>query len=57
MLVNGLGGTPLMELYILNMEVHKLLEEKNIRAYKTYCGQLYDCTGYDWLFFNPYEAG
>ena len=37
-LVNGLGGTPLMELYILNMEIQKLLEEKNIRAYKTLVG-------------------
>ncbi|NNJ30304.1 dihydroxyacetone kinase subunit DhaK [Lacrimispora defluvii] len=37
-LVNGLGGTPMMELYILNMEVQKLLEEKNIRAYKTLVG-------------------
>jgi len=37
-LVNGLGGTPLMELYILNMEVQKLLEEKNIRTYKTLVG-------------------
>ncbi|MBE5979274.1 MAG: dihydroxyacetone kinase subunit DhaK [Paenibacillaceae bacterium] len=37
-LVNGLGGTPLMELYILNMEVQKLLEEMNIRAYKTLVG-------------------
>ncbi len=27
-----------MELYILNMEVQKLLEEKNIRAYKTLVG-------------------
>lgn len=37
-LVNGLGGTPLMELYILNMEIQKLLEEKNIRVYKTLVG-------------------
>lgn len=37
-LVNGLGGTPLMELYILNMEIQKLLEEENIRAYKTLVG-------------------
>lgn len=37
-LVNGLGGTPLMELYILNMEVQQLLEEKNIRTYKTLVG-------------------
>ena len=37
-LVNGLGGTPLMELYILNYEVQKLLKEKNITAYKTLVG-------------------
>ncbi len=37
-LVNGLGGTPLMELYILNMEIQKLLEEKKISAYKTLVG-------------------
>jgi len=37
-LVNGLGGTPLMELYILNYEVQKLLKEKNITAYKTFVG-------------------
>ncbi|MBE7721282.1 MAG: dihydroxyacetone kinase subunit DhaK [Lacrimispora celerecrescens] len=37
-LVNGLGGTPLMELYILNMEIQKLLEEKKISAYKTFVG-------------------
>lgn len=37
-LVNGLGGTPLMELYILNMEVQKLLEEKGIKVYKTLVG-------------------
>ena len=37
-LVNGLGGTPLMELYILNYEVQNLLKEKNITAYKTFVG-------------------
>ena len=37
-LVNGLGGTPLMELYILNYEVQKLLKEKNITTYKTFVG-------------------
>ena len=30
-LVNGLGGTPLMELYILNREVQILLKEKGIK--------------------------
>lgn len=37
-LVNGLGGTPLMELYILNMEVQNLLKEKGIRVHRTLVG-------------------
>lgn len=37
-LVNGLGATPLMELYILNMEVQKILKEKGIRVHRTYVG-------------------
>lgn len=44
-LVNGLGGTPLMELYILNMEVQKILEEKGIKAYRTFVGNY--CTSID----------
>lgn len=44
-LVNGLGGTPLMELYILNMEVQKILEEKDIKAYRTFVGNY--CTSID----------
>ena len=38
LLVNGLGATPLMELYILNREVCNLLEEKNIKVYKNLVG-------------------
>lgn len=38
LLVNGLGGTPLMELYILNKEVRELLEQRGIRVYKTFVG-------------------
>lgn len=37
-LVNGLGGTPLMELYILNMEVHKYLEMKGLKVHETFVG-------------------
>ncbi len=37
-LVNGLGSTPLMELYILNYEVAKLLKEKNITIHRTFVG-------------------
>jgi phosphoenolpyruvate---glycerone phosphotransferase subunit DhaK len=38
LLVNGLGGTPLMELYILNKEVQELLASKGIKVYKTLVG-------------------
>ncbi len=38
-LVNGLGGTPLMEQFIVNRKVNKILEEKNIRVYRTLIGE------------------
>ena len=38
LMVNGLGGTPLMELYILNNEVNKLLKDKGIKLHKTFVG-------------------
>lgn len=37
-LINGSGGTPLMELFIVNNEVAKILEAKGIKAYRTYVG-------------------
>lgn len=37
-LVNGLGGTPLMELYIMYNEVRRLLEEKGITVYRALVG-------------------
>lgn len=37
-MVNGLGGTPLMELYILYNEVEKILTEKGIQIYRTFVG-------------------
>ncbi len=37
-MVNGLGGTPLMELYILYNEIEKLLSAKGIRIYKVFVG-------------------
>jgi dihydroxyacetone kinase-like protein len=37
-LINGLGATPLMELYILNNEVGKILERKGIGVYRTFVG-------------------
>ncbi|SDM24036.1 dihydroxyacetone kinase subunit DhaK [Sediminibacillus halophilus] len=38
-MINGLGATPEMELYILNGKVQELLAEKNIRVYKTFVGE------------------
>ena len=37
-LVNGLGGTPLMELYILNNDINEILAQKGIKIYKTFVG-------------------
>lgn len=37
-MVNGLGATPLMELYIVNRKVNELLEAKGIVIDKTYVG-------------------
>jgi dihydroxyacetone kinase-like protein len=39
-MVNGLGGTPLMELYVMNNDVHVLLEEKGLNIYKTIIGNM-----------------
>jgi dihydroxyacetone kinase-like protein len=37
-IVNGFGGTPLMELYIVNNHVSDLLAEKGIKVHKTFVG-------------------
>lgn len=37
-MINGLGGTPLMELYVVNRKVAALLAGKNINIAKTYIG-------------------
>ncbi|MGL6106464.1 dihydroxyacetone kinase subunit DhaK [Romboutsia sp.] len=38
-MVNGLCSTPLMELYIVNRKVNKMLQEKNIKIYRTFVGE------------------
>jgi dihydroxyacetone kinase DhaK subunit len=38
LMVNGLGGTPLQELFIFNRAVRKILDENNINVYKTMVG-------------------
>lgn len=39
LLVNGLGSTPIMELYILNKSVAEICREKGIKVYKTYVNE------------------
>ena len=38
-MINGMGSTPLMELYIVNNRVYDVLEEKGIKVYKTMVGE------------------
>lgn len=38
-MINGLSGTPLMELYIINKRVQEMLEERGIKSYKTFVGE------------------
>jgi dihydroxyacetone kinase len=38
LLVNGLGATPLMELYLLNNSINDIIDKKGIRIYKTFIG-------------------
>lgn len=37
-MVNGLGATPLQELYVLNHGVQKAIEAKGLKVFKTYVG-------------------
>lgn len=37
-MINGLGGTPLMELYVMSHEVERNLSEKGIRIYRSFVG-------------------
>ena len=38
LMINGLGGTPLMELYILENDVCNYLEQLGVRVYRSYVG-------------------
>lgn len=38
LMVNGLGGSPLMELYIIENDVRNYLDEKGVKVYRTYVG-------------------
>ena len=48
-MINGCGGTPLMELFIVNNHVSDVLAEKGINVYKTYVGNYMtsiECEGF-----------
>ncbi len=38
-MINGLGGTPLMELYVMNRKVARILKGKRIHVYRTWVGE------------------
>ncbi|MEG1482143.1 dihydroxyacetone kinase subunit DhaK [Clostridium sp.] len=38
-MINGLSGTPLMELYIINKKVREMLEDIQVKVYKTFVGE------------------
>jgi phosphoenolpyruvate---glycerone phosphotransferase subunit DhaK len=38
-MINGLGATPLMELYIVNKKVSEMLKEKQIHVHETFVGE------------------
>ena len=40
-LVSGLGATPVMELYVLDNEVEKLISAKGIKIHKSYVGNYF----------------
>ncbi|GGA91922.1 dihydroxyacetone kinase subunit DhaK [Ornithinibacillus halotolerans] len=38
-MINGLGSTPEMELYVVNKKVHEILKDKGINVYDTFVGE------------------
>jgi len=39
LMINGMGGTPLMELFLANRRANQVLEEKGINIYKSFVGE------------------
>jgi dihydroxyacetone kinase-like protein len=50
LMINGLGGTPISELYIAYRRAHKQLEEKGITVARSYVGEY--CTSLDMAGFS-----
>jgi dihydroxyacetone kinase-like protein len=49
-LINGLGGTPQLELYICYRKVRKMLDERNIKVALSYVGEFF--TGLEMAGFS-----
>jgi dihydroxyacetone kinase-like protein len=49
-MINGLGGTPISELYIAYRRAHQQLEERGITVAKSYVGEY--CTSLDMAGFS-----
>lgn len=56
-LVNGLGSTPRMELYIVYRRVQQLLDELGITIYRSYVGDYITSLEMGGLFRNHHEVG
>lgn len=52
-LINGAGGTPLMELFIVNNHVSDVLAAKGIKVYKTFVGNYMTSIEMDGLSISP----
>lgn len=39
LMINGMGGTPLMELFLANRKANQMLQDKGIKIYKTFVGE------------------
>jgi dihydroxyacetone kinase-like protein len=39
LMINGMGGTPLMELYIANRRANQILKDKGLKIHKNYVGE------------------
>ena len=53
LMINGLGGTPLSELYLLYGRAHDQLESRGIEVAKSYVGGVLHLARHGWLLGDP----
>ena len=56
-LINGLGGTPALELYICYRRVRQILDQKGIRVFKPFVGQFFTALEMAGFSVDPDEVG